>query len=135
MSPYPILRYALLIDALVSGSFGVLIAVAGAWLQPWLGLPTALLFWVGLALLPYALFLFVLARRPTLGCGIVRLVIGLNILWVIDSVALLVSGWVAPTLLGMAFVLAQALVVAGFAGLQAYGLRRSLDPLPRVSAA
>jgi hypothetical protein len=38
---------------------------------------------------------------------------------------LLVSGWVAPTALGYAFVIAQAAVVAVLAELQIAGLRRT----------
>ena len=41
------------------------------------------------------------------------------------SIGLLVSGWVAPTALGYAFVIAQAIVVGVFAELQFVGLRRS----------
>lgn len=128
LTPHPILRCALLLDALGSGAIcGLLVAAAGP-LSHLFGLPEALLFGLGLALLPYVAFLILLARRPALGRGVVRLVIALNGVWVIDSLALLLSGWVTPTLWGTAFVLGQALAVAGFAGLQAFGLRRSLAP-------
>ena len=48
-----------------------------------------------------------------------------NALWVADSVLLLMSGWVAPTSAGYAFVIAQALVVLMYAEFQYVGLRRS----------
>ena len=51
-------------------------------------------------------------------------VIAFNALWSIDSIVLLVSGYVAPAALGYAFVIFQAVVVAGFAGLQYVGLRK-----------
>ncbi len=35
----------------------------------------------------------------------------------------LVLGWLQPNALGVAFVLAQAAVVAGFAGLQIFAIR------------
>ena len=38
--------------------------------------------------------------------------------------ALLLTGWIDPTLPGVAFVLIQAVVVAAFAELQVVGLRR-----------
>jgi hypothetical protein len=47
----------------------------------------------------------------------------LNIVWVIASFGLLVSGLVAPNLFGLAFVAAQAIVVAVFAQLQLTGAR------------
>ena len=126
VTPHPTLRCALRLDALASGATCALLAAAAGPLSPLFGLPQALLFWLGLALMPYVLFLILLARRPTFARGTVRLVIALNLVWVVDSLVLLLSGWVAPTSWGVAFVLAQALAVAAFAGLQAYGLRRSL---------
>jgi hypothetical protein len=53
-------------------------------------------------------------------------VILVNALWAMGSVALLLSGWVAPNLLGAGFVLFQAAVVAGFAVLQSQGVRKSV---------
>lgn len=126
LTPHPVLRFALLLDAVASGVICALLVVAADPLSHLFGLPQALLFWLGLGFLPYIGFLGLLARRPTLGRGVVRLVIVLNGVWVVDSVALLLSGWVAPTPWGTAFVLAQALAVAGFGALQAYGLRQSL---------
>jgi hypothetical protein len=52
-------------------------------------------------------------------------IVAINALWVAASLGLLVSGVVAPTLLGYAFVIAQALAVALLAGLQFAGLRRT----------
>jgi hypothetical protein len=52
-------------------------------------------------------------------------VIALNALWVIDSVALLFTGWVQPALFGYAFVLAQAAAVAVLAELEYLGLQRA----------
>lgn len=49
----------------------------------------------------------------------------LNVLWAADCLILLASGWVAPTGLGIAFVLVQAVTVLAFADLQYLGLRRS----------
>jgi hypothetical protein len=47
-----------------------------------------------------------------------------NVIWVVASILVLVSGAIAPTALGIAFVIFQAIVVAGFADLQFTGLRR-----------
>ncbi len=54
-----------------------------------------------------------------------RAIIALNVLWVAGSIGLLMSGYVAPTMLGHAFVIAQALAVGVFAELQFIGLRRT----------
>jgi hypothetical protein len=71
-----------------------------------------------------ALVAFV-GTRETISRPAVQAIIALNVLWVAGSIGLLVSGWVAPTALGYAFVIAQAIVVGVFAELQFVGLRRS----------
>jgi hypothetical protein len=47
-----------------------------------------------------------------------------NALWAIASIALLVAGLISPNLLGYAFVIGQAAVVALLGELQYIGLRR-----------
>ena len=64
-------------------------------------------------------------RARTSRAAAVKAIIALNVLWVLGSVGLLVSGWVAPTVLGYAFVIVQAIVVGVFAELQFIGLRRT----------
>jgi hypothetical protein len=126
--PTAFLRYALLGDAVASGATGLLMLAGASFLTNWLGLPTGLLRGAGLVLLPYAAFVAWLGTRPHPARAAIWAVVAINVLWAIESVLLLASGWVAPTALGVAFVLAQAIVVAGFAGAQAYGLRMSAAP-------
>jgi hypothetical protein len=61
-------------------------------------------------------------------------VIAYNALWSLDSVVLLLSGWVAPNAFGLVFVIGQALVVAVLAECQYMALRRS-RAAPRAVAA
>lgn len=93
-----------------------------------LGLPEPLLRIAGLVLLPYAAFVAWLGTRASPARGAVRAVIAINLLSVADSLLLLGIGpalaGVAPSALGVAFVLAQAIVVAGFAAAQWAALRR-----------
>jgi hypothetical protein len=122
-SALPSLRAALALDAAASGvAGGVMLAGAGV-LAPLLGLPAMLLTVAGTLLLPFALAVGLLARRAP-PRGLAWGVVAVNEAWVVASVALLVGPWVAPTALGVAFVLAQAGVVAVFALLQANALRR-----------
>ena len=79
----------------------------------------------GLILLPYAAAIAVLGTRAAVSRRAVWAVIAVNGVWVADSLILLASGWVSPTALGYAFVLAQALAVLVFAEAQYFGLRRS----------
>lgn len=119
------LRRVLLADAAVSGASGLLMMLGAGLAEAPLGLPAGLLRYSGLGLLPFAAFVAYLASRESLPRPAVWAVIACNALWVVDSVLLLLSGWVEPTGLGYAFVIAQALVVAMLAEMQYLGLRRS----------
>ncbi len=119
----PMLRNTLLADAAASGAAGLLMAAGAGFLAPLLGLPQPLLFWAGLVLLPWTALLVVLARRQMMPRLFLVDVVATNLLWAAASFGILVSGLVSPNLLGIAFVSAQALAVAGFALLQMQGLR------------
>ncbi len=118
-----LLRRALLADAVISGATGVLMAAGASLLSDLLQLPEPLLRFAGLALLPFAAFVAAVAMRGRLPRAAAWTVVLINALWALDSVAILVAGWVAPNLFGAGFVLAQAAVVAGLAALQIKGLR------------
>jgi hypothetical protein len=117
------LRLALIADAAVSGATGLLAFAGAGILDTLLGLPTEVLRYAGLSLIPYAAIVAYVGTLPDVSRAAVWAVVAYNALWSIDSVALLVSGYVAPTALGYAFVIFQAAVVAGFAALQVVALR------------
>jgi len=119
------LRYALLADAVASGATGLLLIAGAGLLEGFLGLPVALMREAGLVLMPYVAFVAFVGTREVISRPAVQAVIALNVLWVLGSAGLLVSGWVVPTMLGYAFVIAQAIVVGVFAELQCIGLRRT----------
>lgn len=123
--PSPLLRQALLADATTSGAFGLLMLLAAGPLSHLLGLPEMLLRVAGAVLLPYVALLAWLSLREQVHKALIWGVILGNILWVADSLLLLVSGWVSPTSAGYAFVIMQALVVLMYAEFQIVGLRRS----------
>lgn len=127
VQPSPLLRRVLQLDALVSGAAGLLMTLGAGPLSSLLALPAALLIGAGLSMLPWCAVLLWLARRETLDRRAVWAVIAVNAVWVVDSLLLLVSGWVQPTLLGQTFVIAQALAVVLFAELQFFGLKRSTE--------
>jgi hypothetical protein len=117
------LRRALLLDAAISGATGALLALGAGFLDSLLGLPAILLREAGIVLLPFAAAVLWLATRASPPRGAVWAVVAINGAWAAASLLLLVSPWVAPTALGYAFVIAQALVVVGFGELQVIGLR------------
>lgn len=125
LRPSPLLRNALLADAVVSAPAALLCAAAGSALAGPLGLPAGLLHGAGLVMLGWVALTFWMSRRTTLPAAGVWAVIALNLAWVAASLLLLVSGLVAPTALGIAVVLVQAAAVDGLAVAQWLGLRRS----------
>ena len=119
-----LLRRATQLDAVATAAVAALLIAAAVPLSQWLHLPQNLLLGAGLLLVPYVAFLGWLLSRERISTAQAWAVIAINACWVIDSALLLVSGWVAPNALGVAFVVAQALAVAVFAELQYFGLRR-----------
>jgi hypothetical protein len=124
-TPSPLLRKALLADALLSGITGLVLAFAAAPLATPFGLAVGLLRWSGIILIPFAALVARLATRERLQRPVVFAVVACNALWALDSVLLLVTGWVEPTILGELFVVGQAAIVAVLAELEFIGLRRS----------
>ena len=124
-----LLRRALLADGVISGATGALMFAAAGPLSPLLGLQTPLLRTAGFSLLPFAALLVYLAVRPRVPRPLVWGIVGYNLLWAIDSLLLLTTGWVAPTLWGYLFTGVQALAVAVFAGWEYAGLRHSRTAL------
>ena len=122
----PFLRYVLFADAATCLVCGVLLSIGGGFLQNLLGLPVSIMFYAGLSLFPFVAFLIYAATRKSISKTIVWLIIGLNMLWTIDSFLLLVSGYVAPTNFGYVFVIFQALGVLMFADLEFIGLRKAV---------
>lgn len=127
--PSLFLRRALLADAVVSGAMALLLTFGAGVLTALLNMPEALLRESGLFLIAYAAFVGFLGSRAAMPKVLVLLVIVGNTLWTLASIALLMSGAVSPNLLGVAFVVMQAIVVGMFAELQFIGLRKSVPAM------
>lgn len=118
------LRRVLWADALSGSGTAVLhLALAGS-LSALLGLPGPLLSASGILLLLYVALAGTLALQATPSRALLgALVIG-NFAWVVACLALLFGGWVAPTMLGEAYLVVQAVAVLVLAELQWMALRR-----------
>jgi hypothetical protein len=119
------LRFALLADAVASGATGLLLIAGAEGLTGLLGLPVPLMREAGLLLVPYVALVGFVGTRENISPGAVKTILALNVLWVLGSIGLLISSLVAPTMLGSAFVIVQAVAVGVFAELQMIGLRRA----------
>lgn len=119
----PFLRNTLLADAAVGAVAALPTIAASGFLAALLEIPATLIFWAGVSLLPIVAFLLMMARRNEVPRGWLREIVIINGVWVIASFGILVFGLVAPNLLGVLFIIAQALAVALFAALQFTALR------------
>ena len=99
------LRRALILDALASGATALLMIAGAGLVEGLLGLPAALLRGAGLVLVPYVAFVIYTGTREAISRPAVWTIIVANVAWAAASALLLVSGWVAPTALGYAFVI------------------------------
>lgn len=120
--PSLFLRRVLQLDAAATGATGLLLLGGTGFLHGLLNLPVSLMTYAGIFCVGWALTLGIASLRERISHGFVWTIIVANVAWVIGSVALLVSGYVSPTPLGYAFVIAQALAVDVFAGLQMYAM-------------
>jgi hypothetical protein len=123
--PSPLLRAALLADAATSAAAGLMLAGIAGPLAGITALPEAALRAFGLLFLPWAALCAWLGTRERVWPAAIWGVIAFNAVWAVDSVALLVSGWVEPTALGKALVVTQACAVALLAAVQLAGLRQA----------
>ena len=118
-------RTVLLVDAATCVAMGAVLTVGTGLVATLTALPSALLLYAGLALFPIAAFMVAVAMQATTWDAGVWLVIIGNVLWVVGSLWLMVSGWIAPNALGYVFITAQALAVALLAALEHVALRRA----------
>ena len=121
----PLLRFALRLDAVATLVSGALTCLFVSRLQSEIGTAAAPVLAVGIFMLVYGVVVGVLSTLQRLPTWAVWTVILGNALWVIESILLSVSGWIQPSTVGLALLLAQAAAVAAFAELQYVGLRRS----------
>lgn len=123
MSNSPLaLRTVLVFDAATCAVMGAALMAGAGPIASLTLVPPALLFYAGLALLPIAAFMALVAlpaNPPALG---VWLVILGNVGWVIASLALIFGDWIAPNTFGVLFILVQAAAVAILAALEYSGL-------------
>ena len=89
VQPCLFLRRVLLADAAVSTACGALMAFGAAFLEPLLGIGSALLVPAGLALFPYAAYLLWLATRRAVPRAAVWIPILLNVVWAVDCLSLI----------------------------------------------
>lgn len=111
-------RKLLWVDCTAGAVVGVAVLLLHDWLNKWYQLPQSLVFFMGVMNLTYALYSFSLARRSKRPMSLIRLLVIANLVW-----ALLLVWWVfvffeTASLLGLGYLLLEALFVGGLAVLE-----------------
>ena len=119
------LPVALKLDAVVTAANGAAYLVAAAPLAELLGLSAPLLRIAGGGLLAFAAVVWLVASAARMSRPAPVTIIALNAAWAVGCIAAVLADLGTPTTVGAVWIVAQALVVAGFAELQLAGLRRA----------
>lgn len=130
--PTRFLRYALIADALACTALVVLQLSLPELLARQLRLPAVLLTGSGVFLALYVGMLIVLASSKSVWKAFVGLVVVGNVGWAVGCLALI--GLAAPSGLGTAYLVAQALFVLVIARIEWIGLKGSATAATRRSA-
>lgn len=118
-----LLRRSLSANAIFSAICGVVLVTASTPLAGPLEIPAGVLATIGAALIPFAAYVALVARRPE--ATAVRVVVGADLTWVIAASALIVGLGSALATTAMVALALVSLVVADLAVLQYVGLRRA----------
>jgi hypothetical protein len=115
------------LDALACSIMGAGLIAASAPISSWTTLPSPLLLWAGMLLLPVAAFMAVCARLRSVPKWAAKFIVLGNCGWVIASFALPSAGFISPNPLGWLLLGGQAgfvavLAVAEFRATERAGL-------------
>jgi hypothetical protein len=127
------LRAVLLTDAATCLASGLLLSLMPSQLAALLQLPGKLLFYAGLSLFPIAAFIALTATRRAPAPSWVWLIIAGNAAWIAGSLWLALGTLVEPNSLGVAYLIAQAVVVSILTWLEYQGLEH-LESSPDETA-
>jgi hypothetical protein len=119
LSREALLRLVLKLDAVVTGANGVAYLAAAGPLEDLLGVDAAVQRPIGAFLMLFAAGVWLVATRPAISHRAVMAIAAANALWMIASLVFAIAGVSSPTTAGTVWIVLQALVVGGFAFLQA----------------
>jgi hypothetical protein len=118
-----VLRLVLKLDAVVTGANGVAYLALAEPLEDLLGVSANLMRPVGAFLVLFAAGVWFVASRRVVPRAAVLAIAAANAVWAIGSLVFAAAGASSPTTVGTVWVVLQALVVGGFAALQALASR------------
>ncbi len=118
------LKRVLLLDAATCLGTGLMLVLGKGTLSPLFGLDPSLVQGAGIALIPIGLFMAGVGTRQAAPALFVYAIIAGNLLWTMESF-IVIGTTPTITIIGEAFVAAQAIAVAGLAALEYLGVRKS----------
>lgn len=124
------LRQWLLLDAATCAGMGLLLVTGASAVGQVTALPVPFLSYVGWLLLPLALMMAVFGIVTSIRYWGGFVVVAGNLLWVVASLILPLTGFVAPNAFGLALILGQALAVVILIALEIAALRRNPAMIP-----
>lgn len=127
--PSSVLRGALRADSAASALFGGLQLIAAGWVSDLTKLPHGLVLASGLFLVVYTALVAVVARGGAVPWSWIAAVIVTNMAWAVAGMTVLAFEVVAPSGIGLLYVLFQIVTFFSFAGLELAGLRASRDAM------
>jgi hypothetical protein len=114
-----LLRLVLKLDAVVTGGNGVAYLALAEPLEDLLGVSAGLMRPIGAFLVLFAAAVWFVATRRVVPRAAVLAIAAANAVWAIGSLVFAAAGASSPSTVGTVWVVLQALVVGGFAALQA----------------
>jgi hypothetical protein len=117
------MRLILKLDAVVTGVNGIAYVLLANPLEDLLGVAPELTRPIGAFLVLFAAAVWLVATRPQIPRPAVATIAAANVLWALGSIAFAAADASSPTTVGTVWIVLQALVVAGFAALQALAMR------------
>lgn len=120
----PLLRNLLAVDAVASAATALPMLLAAPQLSQWTGLPAPGLAGAGVVMAVYIAVILWWRRQATARRGALWAYVGGNALWAVECALVALGGWLAPTPLGVGFLMMQAVAVFVFAELGWLVLRR-----------
>ena len=117
------LRLILKLDAVVTGVNGIAYLALANPLEDLLGVAPELTRPIGAFLVLFAAAVWFVATRPVVPRMAAADIAAANAVWALGSLAFAAAGASSPTTVGTVWIVLQALVVGGFAALQALAMR------------
>jgi Na+/melibiose symporter-like transporter len=125
MSAHPnFLRRVLWLDAILGAASVPSHLLNTSFMSNLLGLSQPVLVWSGWLLVAFAVFIMLIVTQTTISHSLVKVLIAGNVLWIVGCIELLLVGPGALTILGIAYICVQIVIVGLLTMMEWRGLHK-----------